>query len=88
MLINLNDIVRVKLTPYGKEIVAREAEAIQKNFPNTHLEVSDFFPKEDEDGWSEYQLWLLMFRFGKYITVLAPTPFEMDIEVTDKPKEQ
>jgi hypothetical protein len=52
MIFNINDRVKVKLTLYGRS----------KLFENEFY----FLPEEDEDGWSEWQLWVLMEQLGKY----------------------
>lgn len=63
--ININKSVCIKLTDHGKSIIRR----------------SQWFsvPPEDDDGWSEWQLWCVMEVFGKHITIGSVPPFETDI---------
>lgn len=65
--INLNDKVRVKLTDHGRAVC-------QKHWGEP--------PKEDADGWSTWQLWVLMQEFGQHMYLGCPSPFE-DIEVIE-----
>ena len=48
MVINVNDLVRVRLTDRGREVAARHG----------------FVQKEDVGGWSSWQMWELMRVFG------------------------
>lgn len=55
---NINDIVKVKLTEEGKDILAK---AYGGNIP-------EFFYKQYvDDGWWEFQLWDLMQTFGSHL---------------------
>lgn len=51
---NVNHKVRVKLTDYGKELIANDPYG---PYPYT----------VDEDGWTEFQLWVLMELFGSHL---------------------
>jgi hypothetical protein len=79
---NLNEHVRVKLTAHGRQILRSQHEVWLKSIPK----LGDFvLPKEDEDGWSEWQMWHLMETFGNHIHLGHDIPFDLDIEiVTDK----
>jgi hypothetical protein len=65
MKFNVNNLVRVKLTDHGKKILQNDAINL---------------PKEDKDGWSEWQLWGLMSNFGQYLYNGCELPFEINIE--------
>ena len=78
MLISINRTVRVKLTDYGREIHHRQWQC-QALMP--HLSYTP--PNEDEDGWSEWQLWDLMSTFGPYVGLGEHLPFEVAIEIPD-----
>ena len=41
-------------------------------------------PKEDADGWSEWQLWVLMQEFGSAISMEMRPPFETNIQILDR----
>jgi hypothetical protein len=66
MKFNINNYVRVKLTPKGKDVLRARAKPI---------------PKEDKYGWSRWQLWTLFEVFGNYVHVGSDAPFETEIEI-------
>lgn len=87
MKFNINNYVRVKLNDRGKEILKREYEKMVADNPRlTQFESFKEFklPKEDEDGWSKWQLWSLMETFGGYISLGCVVPFETEIEIMEK----
>jgi len=63
---NLNQKVRVKLTERGRDILKSDHEAfwadVGRNIPYRP-------PKEDADGWSEWQLWTLMAALGQHLSI-------------------
>lgn len=74
---NLNHHVRVRLTDFGRAEHQRQWQDIAEltSLPYTP-------PKEDAEGWSEWQLWSLMKTFGPCIYMGMPkVPFETDIEL-------
>jgi hypothetical protein len=82
MLFNINEYVKIKLTPKGKEILKKQHDAF-----TTSWEIglpSEFKINEDEDGWSEWQLWNLMQVFGEHLFNGAEVPFETTIEIVEK----
>jgi len=84
MRFNINDKVRVKLTPFGRERLEKDdAEFWSHYSPNSQYEkISYVPPEEDEDGWSEWQLWVLMEKLGKYCHIgMVQEPFETVIEI-------
>lgn len=72
---NINQYVRVKLTPFGRRIHL---------FTYTQLPDKYTPPKEDEAGYSEWQLWNLMQIFGPYIKLGGEQPFDADILIDTK----
>lgn len=86
MRFNVNDYVRVRLTDEGRAIHRKEYDDLIAAYPKiTHAYTR---PKEDAEGWSKWQLWDLMQRFGPYITMGMCPPFETEIEIpaTEKAK--
>jgi hypothetical protein len=80
MRFNINDKVRVKLRESGRRILRRRHAELMQNLPaGSGWEYSD--PKEDEDGWSEWQLWNLMQEFGPHIAMGFDPPFDTEIEI-------
>jgi hypothetical protein len=63
---NINNYVKVKLTPMGKEILK------ETYFENI---------AEDDNGWSRWQLWELMLIFGKHLHMGLDNPFEIEIKL-------
>lgn len=76
--INLNDIVRIKLSPLGREIYKEYWISAFAGFPS----IFDFKPKnEDMDGWSEWQLWDLIAVFGNHVYMGCVPVFETEIQI-------
>jgi hypothetical protein len=75
---NVNDGVRIKLNDIGREILR------QQNIEFVERSSGKFWPsmpKEDADGWSEWQLWDVMHRFGDHMRLGMVVPFETAIEI-------
>lgn len=78
---NINDSVKVRLTEYGKRILAQQAKEF---FQETGISISALTPQEDEEGYSQWQLWTLMQSLGPHMgnglplvietTILIPLP--------------
>ena len=79
MRFNVNDKVRVKLTDRGREALRANHDQL---FSNLKEKAPPFtLPKEDADGWSEWQLWCLMAELGPHLTMGMFPPFETEIEI-------
>ena len=65
--INLNEEVKVKLTDYGKEIYYHQFDFVNKRAGREVLEPQ--FPKEDESGYTKFQLWDFISLYGEHIGV-------------------
>jgi len=79
MKFNINEKVRVKLTEHGKAL-HREYHA--KFLAHLGQKAPDYTPpKEDAEGWSEWQLWVLMQEFGPHMGLGFRTVIETEIEV-------
>lgn len=66
--VNINSMVKVKLTDVGRKI--HEAY-----FPNIEIDV-------DEDGYTKFQVWRLMNIFGQWLTIGGGEhPFDLEILV-------
>lgn len=80
---NINDIVRVKLTDYGRQALASQHAAFwasagrSEPYPYTP-------PEEDAEGWSEWQLWSLMQDLGHLCHLCGPMPFETTIQLVER----
>lgn len=73
MKLNINDTVKVKLTPIGWEIY-------RKHYTPFCTE-GYIPPKQDSRGYVEFQLWDLMHVFGPNMYLGCKVPFETSIEI-------
>lgn len=69
MKFNISHIVRVKLTERGRRILA------EMTFPHA--------VEEDSEGFSEWQLWVLMETFGPHIHLGSDLCFETEIDIIE-----
>ncbi len=81
---NINENVAVRLTDYGREVHKENHETFWKGIGK---EMEYHPPVEDENGWSQWQLWSLMQKFGPCIYMGRPMPFETTIRIENKEKE-
>jgi len=83
MKFNINHKVRVRLTDAGRKILADARDNLCRSYPN--IKGLSRYPLADEDagGWSQWQLWDLMARFGPHMRLGGPMLFETTIEIPD-----
>lgn len=74
MKINLNESVKVKLTDWGKEIFYHQYDRINKMVGKEVCK--PIYPKEDENGYTEFQLWCFMQLYGEYMGMTLPNVVE------------
>lgn len=80
---NLNEKVKFKLTDYGKDIYYHQFDDLNEIIiKNGGKPIEPKFPKEDENGYCEMQLWELMNLYGNYILMGAQNIF-MPLEIID-----
>lgn len=79
---NINHRVRVKLTDHGREIHRKQFEVLFSDDPDMEYRQ----PDEDADGYSQWQLWDLMNRFGRHVYNGCEPPFETEIQIDTKPQ--
>ncbi len=79
--INLNEPIKVKLTDRGKEIYYHQYDRINQI---TGREIcKPEFPKENENGYTEFQLWRFMELYGEHMGMTQQNviePLEMVYE--------
>lgn len=73
--VNLNDTVWIQLTDRGRAYL--KSKKLQEAFPLEKI----YKPKEDEDGWSKWQLWTLFSRFGSITNIGFGVPFKTTIRI-------
>lgn len=79
--LNINNKVRIKLTPCGIEKLKRKHEELLSFCPS----IGKFTPPEtDKDGYCEMQLWEIMSTFGEDMHMgNMNLPFETNIQIDD-----
>ena len=72
--INLNEIVKVKLTPYGAEIYYKQFDELNKQRGREICK--PHMPRIDKDGYTEFQLWHFIELYGEHIGMCKPNVIE------------
>lgn len=71
--INLNDRVKVKLTPLGAEIYYHQYDDVNKKIKeNSGTELEPMMPQIDKDGYTEFQLHHFISLYGEHIGMCKP----------------
>jgi len=79
MKFNLNDHIKVQLTDTGRAVHRVEHA---KRFWGCDAKLFPYMPpEEDEAGWSRWQMWEFMVRFGSHISMSGDLPVMTDIEI-------
>ena len=68
--INLNEPIKVKLTDWGKEIYYHQYDRINQIAGREVCKPS--FPKEDENGYTEFLLWSFIELYGEFMGMALP----------------
>lgn len=84
--INLNEVIKVKLTDLGKDIYYHQFDELNRRRGRIVCEPS--FPKEDAEGYTKFQLWNFMEIYGEHIGVAQPNVIEPLEIVYELPKEE
>lgn len=81
MKLNVNEKVKVRLTDIGINILRSNHDELKKTFNR----LGDFkAPTVDADGYSSFQLWVLMQTFGPHMGLGFNVPFETDIIIENE----
>lgn len=65
--LNLNCIVKVKLTDYGKDIFYHKYDEVNEGIAQRGWKpIEPHFPKVDDEGFSKFQLWDFINIYGDY----------------------
>ena len=72
--INLNEIVKVKLTPLGAEIYYKQFDELNKKCGREICKPQ--MPRIDKDGYTEFQLWHFIELYGEHIGMCKPNVIE------------
>lgn len=66
--INLNDIVKVKLTPHGADIYYNRLSGLNVLLKREGIKpIENRLPEVDKNGYTKFQLWDFINIYGKYI---------------------
>ena len=78
---NINDNVWVQLTPLGHQIHKRRQEDLKARIASQGGVYSfSYHPvEEDVEGWSKWQLWVLMETFGEHHGMGGGLPYKTTI---------
>lgn len=68
--INLNETIKVKLTPYGAEIYYKQFDELNKQHGRQICKPQ--MPRIDKDGYTEFQLWHFIELYGQHIGMCKP----------------
>ena len=85
--ININDSVKVKLTPYGKEMYVKHYKDLFSYIPNEDRCLSWQFdqpPKEDDEGYYHDEMWSLMMIFGKHMYMGCKQVFDSNTLIIEE----
>ena len=72
---NINNTIKVKLTDHGRDILNEYFSEISKYCAGIDIESDDVISSqyaEDEEGYTEFQLWDFMNIFGSYFRLGSP----------------
>lgn len=80
--INMNDMVKVKLTDHGKDIYYHQHDAFNMMAKPIGVKLLEpVMPEVDTDGYTSFQLWHLMQLYGPHIRMGGPLPFDLSIVI-------
>ena len=72
--INLNEPIKVKLTDWGKEIYYHQYDRTNRIAGREICKPK--FPKEDENGYTEFQLWCFIELYWEHMGMTLPNVIE------------
>lgn len=72
--INLNELIKVKLTDWGKEIYYHQYDRTNQIAGREICKPR--FPREDENGYTEFQLWCFIELYGMHMGMALPNVIE------------
>lgn len=84
--INLNEVIKVKLTDLGKDIYYHQFDELNRRCGR--IVCAPSFPKEDAEGYAKFQFWNFMEIYGEHIGMAQPNVIEPLEIVYELPKEE
>lgn len=88
--LNLNCIIKVKLTDHGKDIFYHQYDELNKwIMARGEDPIKPNFPDVDSDGYSQFQLWDFMHVYGECMRLTAPEVIQpLNIYINDDDLEE
>ena len=88
--LNLNCIIKVKLTDYGKDIFYHQYDELNKwVMARGGDPIKPRFPDVDSDGYSQFQLWYFMHVYRECMRLAAPEVIQpLNIYINDDDLEE
>ena len=88
--LNLNDVIKVKLTDYGKDIYYHQYDELNNRLiANGGKPLEPRYPDVDDDGYSKFQLWSFMRLYGEHMKMCGPKVIEpLNIYIEEKDLEE
>lgn len=75
--INLNSLIRVKLTDYGKDIYYHRLDETNEYIESLGgIPLKPDYPVVDKDGYSEFQLWKFIELYGPHMHMVSKNIIE------------
>lgn len=89
--LNLNSIIKVKLTPKGTDIFYHQYDKFNEKFNlSDNLQLKPLMPPIDKDGYTEFQLWRFIDLYGNHFKMgTQEQPIQdLNIYIEDKDLEE
>ncbi|MDB5053136.1 MAG: hypothetical protein JWM44_1186 [Bacilli bacterium] len=81
---NFNDTVKVRLTELGIILERRKHDGLRESLKNiSNHDIGDYVTTIDAEGYTSYEIWQLMYTFGKYMVMGSEEPFHGDMIITN-----
>ena len=68
--INLNERIKVRLTDLGEDIYYHQFDDLNERLGRCVCKPE--YPKTDDDGYTEFQLWAFIELYGNHIGIAKP----------------
>lgn len=78
---NLNQIIKVRLKKEGIEVLKNQHEEFYQKYKQ--LKPLPFTLNIDNEGYTSFQMWDFMQKFGEYMTLGFDKPFHLDVIICD-----
>ncbi len=85
--LNMNYHVKVKLTDHGKDIFYHQFDELNAEYKKEI--VKPHYPEVDENGYTEFQLWMFIELYGPYMHMAwKPVTEDLCIYIQDEDLEE